>query len=71
MDSSATHTFIPAAEVVTRLGLQPVPAEQLEVTLSDESMLVCSEKVNVPVVFRAMGTFGEHYSCMLIRLVAG
>ena len=42
VDSGATHTFI-AAEVVTRLGLQPVPAEQLEVTLADGSVFVCSE----------------------------
>ena len=40
VDSSATHTFI-VAEVVARLGLQPVPAEQLEVTLVDESVFVC------------------------------
>ena len=70
MDSGTTHTFI-AAEVVTRLGLQPVPAEQLEVTLADGSVFVCSEKVNVPVVFGAMGTFGEHYPCTLACLVAG
>ena len=37
VNSGATHTFI-AAEVVTRLGLQPVPAEQLEVTLADASV---------------------------------
>ena len=28
-------------------------------------------KVNVPVVFGAMGTFGEHYPCTLTCLVAG
>ena len=70
VDSGATHTFI-AADVVTRLGLQPVAAEQLEVTLADESVFVCSEKVDMPVVFGAMGTFGEHYPCTLTCLVAG
>ena len=70
MDSGATHTFI-AAEVVTRLGLQPVPAEQLEVTLADESVFVCLEKVDVPVVFGAVGTFGEHYPCALTCRVSG
>ena len=70
VDSGATHTFI-ASEVVAGLGLQPVPAEQLEVTLADGSVFVCSEKVNVPVVFGAMGTFGEHYPCTLTCLVAG
>ena len=70
VDSGATHTFI-AADVVTRLGLQPVPAEQLEITLADESVFVCSEKVDVLVVFWAMGTFGEHYPCTLTCLVAG
>ena len=48
-----------------------MPAEQLEVTLADGSVFVCSEKVNVPVVFGAMGTFGEHYPCTLTCLVAG
>ena len=42
VDSSTTHTFI-AAEVFTQLGLQPVPAEQLEVTLAEESVFVQSE----------------------------
>ena len=42
VDSGTTHTFI-ATEVVARLGLQPVPAEQLEVTLADGSVFVCSE----------------------------
>ena len=70
VDSGATHTFI-AAEVVARFGLQPVPAEQLEVTLADGSVFVCSEQVTVPVVFGAMGTFGEHYPCTLTCLVAG
>ena len=69
MDSGATHTFI-AADAVARLGLQPVPAEQLEVTLADERVFVCLEKVDVPVVFGAMGTFGKHYPCMLTCLVA-
>ena len=57
MDSNATHTFI-TANVVSRLGLQPVPAKQLEVTLADESVFVRLERVDVPVVFGAMGTFG-------------
>ena len=70
MDSGATNMFI-ATDVVARLGLQPVPAEQLEVTLADESVFICSEKVDVPVVFGAMGTFGEHYPCTLTCLVAG
>ena len=70
VDSGTTHTFI-AAEVVARLGLQPGPAEPLEVTLADGSMFVCLERVNVPVVFGAMGTFGEHYPRMLTCLVAG
>ena len=70
VDRSTTHTFI-AAEVVTRLDLQTVPAEQLEVTLADGSVFVCSEKVNVLVVFGAMGMFGEHYPCTLTCLVAG
>ena len=70
MDSGATHTFI-AAEVVTRLGLQSVPAEQLDVKLADESVFVCLEKVDVPVVFGAKGTFGEQYPCMLTCRVAG
>ena len=56
VDSGATHTII-AAEVITRLGLQPVPAEQLEVTLSDESIIIHSEKIDVPVVFGAMGSW--------------
>ena len=60
-----------ADEVVARLGLQPVPAEQLEVTLAESTVFVCLEKVTVPVVFGAMGTFGEHYPCMLTCLVAG
>ena len=42
MDSGATHTFI-AAEVVAQLGLQPVPAEQLEVTLADECVCMFGE----------------------------
>ena len=70
MDSGATHTFI-ATKVVTQLGLQPVPAEQLEVTLADKSVFVCSEKVDVPVVFGAVGMFAEHYPCMLTCWVAG
>ena len=70
VDSGATHTFI-AADAVARLGLQPVPAEQLEVTLDDESVFVCSEKVDMPVVFGAMGTFGEQYPCTKTCLVAG
>ena len=70
VDSGTTHTFI-AADVVTRLGLQPVPAEQLEVTLADESVFVCSESVDVPVAFGVMGTFGEHYPCTLTCRVAG
>ena len=32
---------------------------------------MCLEKVDVPVVFGAMGTFGKHYPCMLTCLVAG
>ena len=70
MDSGATHTCI-AAEVVAWLGLQPVPAEQLEVTLADESVFICLEKVDVLVVFGGMGMFGEHYPCTLTCLVAG
>ena len=70
MDSGATYTFI-ATEVITWLGLQPVPAEQLEVTLADESVFVCSEKVDVLVVFGVMGTFGEHDPCTLTCRVAG
>ena len=42
VDSGATHTFI-ATKVFARLGLQVVPAEQLEVTLADSSVFVCSE----------------------------
>ena len=70
VDSGATHKFI-AAEVVAWLGLQPVPAEQLEVTLAYESVFVCLEKVDVPVVFGAMGTFGKHCPCMLTCRIAG
>ena len=70
VDSIATHTFI-AAEVVAQLGLQLVPAEQLEVTLTDESVFMCSEKVDVPVVLVVMGTFGEHYPCTLTCRVTG
>ena len=32
---------------------------------------MCSEKVNVPVVLGVMGTFSEHYPCMLTCLVSG
>ena len=70
MDSGATHTFI-AAEAIAWLGLQPVPAEQLEVTLADESVFVCLEKVDVPVLFGAIGTFGECYPWMLTYCVVG
>ena len=70
MESSATHTFI-ATDVVSWLGLQPIPAEHLEVNLADKSVFVCLEKVDVPVVFGSMGTFGEHYPCTLTCLVAG
>ena len=38
---------------------------------ADGSVFVCLEKVIVPVVFGAMGTFGEHYPCTLTCLVAG
>ena len=69
-NDTPTHTFI-AAEVVAQLGLQPVPAEQLEVTLADKSVFVCLEKVDVPVVFGAMVTFGEHYPCTLTCCIAG
>ena len=60
-----------AIEMVTRLGLQPVQAEQLKVTLADESVFVCLEQIDVLVVFGAMGTFGEHYPCTLTCRVAG
>ena len=70
VDSGATHMFI-AADVVARLGLQPVLANQLEVTLADKSVFVCLETVDVLVVFGAMGMFGEHYPCTLTCLVAG
>ena len=70
VDSGTTHTFI-AAEVVARHGLQPMPAEQLEVTLADESVFMCLEKIDVLVVFGAMGLFGEHYPCTLTCRVAG
>ena len=45
--------------------------EQLEVTLADGSVFVCSEKVDVLIVFGAMGTFGEYYPCTLTCRVAG
>ena len=51
--------------MVSWLGLQPVPAEQLEVTLADSGVFVCLEKVDVLVVFESMHTFGEHYLCTL------
>ena len=70
VDSSATRMFI-ATDVVSRLGLQPVPDEKPEVTLADKSVFVCSVKLDVLVVFGAMGAFGEHYSCTLICRIAG
>ena len=69
VDISTTHMFI-ATKVVAWLGLQPVPAEQLEITLADESVFVCLEKVDVPVVLVTMGTFGKHYPCMLTCCIA-
>ena len=53
------------------MWLQPVAAVQLEVTLADESVFVCLEKADVPLVFGAMGTFFERYPCMLTFPVAG
>ena len=70
VDSGATHMFI-ATDVVSRLGLQPVPTKQLEVTLADESVLVYLEKVDAPVLFGSMGTSGEHYPCILTCHVTG
>ena len=70
VDSGTTHIFI-AANVVLRLGLQPVPTEQLEVTLADKIVFVCSEMVDVPVVFVSMGMFGEHCLCKLTCCIAG
>ena len=70
VDSGTTLMFI-TTDVVSWLGLQPVPAEQLEVSLADKSVFVCLEKVDVLVVFRFMHMFGEHYPCMLTCCIAG
>ena len=52
------------------LVYSPVHAEQLEVTLADESVFVCSESVYGLAAFGSMATFGEHYLCTLTCRVA-
>ena len=70
VDSGTTYMFI-AADAVSWLGLQPIPAEHLEVNLADKNVSVCLKKVDVPEVFGSMGTFGEHYPSTLTYPVAG